>query len=118
MLFYETKISYEIEVAKFTEGRVKVAIEIINVPNNVSVSIFPKEVYVTAKLRLGNIWRINKMYCYKYNIVMIDLSIYCFIAFALLGSMFYMLFTFNKNDKTIKIKPIISLFLLFILIMQ
>ena len=32
---------------------------------------------------------------------MIDLSIYCFIAFALLGSMFYMLFTFNKNDKII-----------------
>jgi len=52
--FYETKISYEIEVAKFTEGRVKVPIEIINVPNNVSVSIFPKEVYVVYQASLEN----------------------------------------------------------------
>lgn len=39
---------------------------------------------------------------------MIDLSIYCFIAFALLGSMFYMLFTFNKNDKILHFASLLN----------
>ena len=28
---------------------------------------FPQKVYVKAKLRIGNIWKVNKMYCYKFN---------------------------------------------------
>jgi hypothetical protein len=39
---------------------------------------------------------------------MIDVSIYCVIAFALLGSMFYMLFTVNKQDKILQFTSILN----------
>ena len=39
---------------------------------------------------------------------MIDLSLYCFIAFALLGSMFYMLFTYNRNDKILYFSSLLN----------
>ena len=35
----------------------------------VNVYKFPKDVHVIAKLRLGNIWNINNVFCYKYNIM-------------------------------------------------
>ena len=38
----------------------------------------------------------------------IDLSLYCFIAIALLGSMFYMLITCNKNDKIMYFLSLLS----------
>ena len=39
---------------------------------------------------------------------MIDLSLYCFISFALLGSMFYMLFTYNRNDKILYFSSLLN----------
>lgn len=35
----------------------------------VNVYKFPKDVHVIAKLRLGNIWNVNNVLCYKYNIM-------------------------------------------------
>ena len=39
---------------------------------------------------------------------MIDMSLICVIAFALLGSMFYMLLTFDKNDKVIQFASMLT----------
>jgi hypothetical protein len=40
-----------------------------NVTTFVNVYKFPKDVHVIATLRLGNIWKINNLLCYKYNIM-------------------------------------------------
>lgn len=40
-----------------------------NVKQQLNIYKFPKEVYIKAKLRIGNLWQVNKMFCYKFNAV-------------------------------------------------
>ena len=35
----------------------------------INIYKFPKDVHIVARIRLGNIWNINNMLCYKYNIM-------------------------------------------------
>ena len=51
----------------------KPSCKIIDTRNNthcfVNVYKFPKAVHIIAKIRLGNVWKINNVLCYKYNIM-------------------------------------------------
>lgn len=50
--FYTTEVAYSQEVEKFTEGSVKVPVEIQNLPENTNVTIFPKQVLVYFQVNL------------------------------------------------------------------
>ncbi|SHM64514.1 CdaR family protein [Salegentibacter salegens] len=50
--FYSTEVTYSQEVEKFTEGSVKVPVEILNKPEDTNISIFPKEVLVYFQVNL------------------------------------------------------------------
>ncbi len=50
--FYTTEVTYSQEVEKFTEGSVKVPVEILNLPENTNISIFPKQVLVYYQVNL------------------------------------------------------------------
>ena len=49
---YKPVLGYSINVEKFTEGSVQVPIELINVPNDLNVVIFPKETRLFYKVTL------------------------------------------------------------------
>jgi len=51
--FYEEEISYSLRTDKFTEGKVEIPIEMINVPNKMNAVIFPKEVIVYYQVSLN-----------------------------------------------------------------
>ena len=51
--FYETKVQYQLNVDKFTEGEIRVPVELINVPKDIEISIFPKEVTILFQSRLS-----------------------------------------------------------------
>lgn len=48
----QNEISYKLEVAKFTEKKIQLPIEVINVPDDVEVSIFPKEIQISFEVEL------------------------------------------------------------------
>lgn len=50
--FYQTEVSYALEVEKFTEGQVQVPVEVQNVPENINLSIFPQEVKLFYQVNL------------------------------------------------------------------
>jgi len=50
--FYNTKLTYKLEVDKFTEGKITVPITLINVPDNINVTIFPREVAIIYQASL------------------------------------------------------------------
>jgi YbbR domain-containing protein len=50
--FYNTEVTYSQEVEKFTEGSVKVPVEILNKPEDTNIAIFPKEVLVYYQVNL------------------------------------------------------------------
>lgn len=50
--FYQTTIDYAMEVEKFTEGEMQVAIEVRNVPEGVDLNIFPREVKLFYQVNL------------------------------------------------------------------
>ncbi|MBZ9630622.1 YbbR-like domain-containing protein [Salegentibacter sp. LM13S] len=50
--FYNNEVTYSQEVEKFTEGSVKVPVEILNLPEDTNISIFPKEVLVYFQVNL------------------------------------------------------------------
>lgn len=50
--FYTTKVAYSQEVEKFTEGTVKVEVEVQNVPPDINLVVFPKEVLVHYQVNL------------------------------------------------------------------
>lgn len=50
--FYRNRVNYVLEVEKFTEGQVKVEVEVLNVPEGVNLSIFPREVVVYYQVNL------------------------------------------------------------------
>lgn len=57
---YQQQVKYFLKVEKFTEGRVSIPIEVINVPAGVDISIFPQEVIVVYQVNLDNYNKINK----------------------------------------------------------
>ena len=59
-----TKIN--IEVDKFTEGSFDVPIEVINIPKNIQLSIFPKKITIKCKIGLQNF---NKVTANSFKIV-------------------------------------------------
>jgi hypothetical protein len=54
LTFSNDKVLLKATVEKFTEGTVKVPVTIINVPNNINLKYFPKEVNVSYYVSLSN----------------------------------------------------------------
>ena len=52
--FYSTTLTYSQKVDKFTEGKITVPITLINVPSNVKVTIFPREIAIIYQASLHN----------------------------------------------------------------
>lgn len=52
LTLYQENVNYSVDVEKFTEGNVVVPIELINVPNNLNVVIFPKETLLFYQVNL------------------------------------------------------------------
>ncbi|MGA9326875.1 MAG: CdaR family protein [Salegentibacter sp.] len=50
--FYQTSVEYSQQVQKFTEGRLEIPVEVLNVPDNLNVVIFPKVVMVYYQVNL------------------------------------------------------------------
>ena len=50
--FYRDEVNYSLEVEKYTEGKVMVPIELINVPEGTNVVIFPKETLLFYQVNL------------------------------------------------------------------
>ncbi|MGM1056986.1 MAG: CdaR family protein [Bacteroidota bacterium] len=50
--FYRKEVEYSLRTDKFTEGKAVVPVELINVPENLNVVIFPKEVTVFYQVSL------------------------------------------------------------------
>ncbi|WP_300441961.1 YbbR-like domain-containing protein [Christiangramia sp.] len=50
--FYENSIKYSQKVEKFTEGSVEISVEVINVPENLNLAYFPKNVLVYYQVNL------------------------------------------------------------------
>lgn len=49
---YTQEVSYALDVEKFTEGRVKIPVQLTNVPPGLDVVIFPKEILVFYQVNL------------------------------------------------------------------
>ncbi|GAA0871652.1 hypothetical protein GCM10009117_07980 [Gangjinia marincola] len=56
---YQNEVAYTINVDKFTEGKIKVPIDIINVPDDASISIFPKNAVITYQVNLAEFNNVN-----------------------------------------------------------
>ena len=68
--FYKNKVEYSLDVEKFTEGKVQVPIEIMNVPRGLNVVIFPKEVVLFYQV---NLKEFNKVTASDFR-VMVDFN--------------------------------------------
>lgn len=51
---YQNQVTYQLEVDRFTEGRLEVPIELINVPAGQNVVIFPQQLMVSYRVSLEN----------------------------------------------------------------
>lgn len=51
---YKTKVNYELDVEKFTEGRVEIPVDLINVPEDLNVVIFPKKILLFYQVNLND----------------------------------------------------------------
>lgn len=49
---YTKKVNYQLNVEKFTEGRVEIPIDLINVPEGLNVVIFPKKILLFYQVNL------------------------------------------------------------------
>lgn len=49
---YKGKVNFELKVEKFTEGRVEIPIDLINVPEGLNVVIFPKNILLFYQVNL------------------------------------------------------------------
>lgn len=56
---FNEEVNYSLRTAKFTEGRVKIPVELINVPEGNNVVIFPKEVVVFYQVSLDDFEKIK-----------------------------------------------------------
>jgi len=52
--FSNTKVAIHGDVDKFTEGHLKVPVNVINIPENLTIKYFPKKLYVTYYTSLSN----------------------------------------------------------------
>lgn len=52
--FYQNSVNYFLDVEKFTEGSLEVPVELINVPSDRNVVIFPKEILVFYQVNLND----------------------------------------------------------------
>ncbi|MCK5815877.1 MAG: hypothetical protein KAH07_08030 [Flavobacteriaceae bacterium] len=59
ILISSTNITLSAAVDKFTEGTLKVPFKVVNLPEGVSISTFPKEISVVFKVGLSNYNKIN-----------------------------------------------------------
>lgn len=50
--FYRNRVNFSMDVERFTEGSVEVPVELINVPSDLNVVIFPKEILVFFQVSL------------------------------------------------------------------
>lgn len=57
--FYQDRVEYSIDVEKFTEGKVQVPIELINVPKDLNVIIFPKETALFYQVNLKDFSKVT-----------------------------------------------------------
>ena len=64
--FYRNKVKYSVNVEKFTEGKVQVPIELINVPQDLNVVIFPKETMLFFQVNLKDF---NKVTASDFRVV-------------------------------------------------
>lgn len=64
--FYQNRVRYSLDVEKFTEGKVQVPIEVINVPRGLNVVIFPKEVVLFFQVNLKDF---NKVTASDFRVV-------------------------------------------------
>lgn len=56
---YTKKIEYELDIEKFTEGRVELPVELISVPKDLNVVIFPKKILLFYQVNLKDFSDIN-----------------------------------------------------------
>lgn len=59
LTFYRNKVKYSVDVEKFTEGKVQVPIELINVPQGLNVIIFPKETVLFFQVNLKDFSKVT-----------------------------------------------------------
>lgn len=52
--FYQNRVNYFLDVEKFTEGSLEIPVELINVPPDRNVVIFPKEILVFYQVNLND----------------------------------------------------------------
>ncbi|MFD1096533.1 CdaR family protein [Salegentibacter chungangensis] len=57
--FYKNKVKYSQKVEKFTEGKMKIDVEVLNVPPEINLVIFPKEVVVYYQVNLEDYEKVN-----------------------------------------------------------
>lgn len=63
---YRNQVNYSVDVEKFTEGKVQVPIELINVPRGLNVVIFPKETVLFFQV---NLKEFNKVTASDFRVV-------------------------------------------------
>lgn len=56
---YRSRVNYSVDVEKFTEGKVQVPIELINVPAGLNVVIFPKETVLFFQVNLKDFSKVT-----------------------------------------------------------
>ncbi len=56
---YQNQVRYQLEVDRFTEGRLEVPIELVNVPADRNVVIFPQQLIVSYRVSLDNFNRVQ-----------------------------------------------------------
>ncbi|GHA37131.1 hypothetical protein GCM10007103_18090 [Salinimicrobium marinum] len=56
---YQNRVTYFLDVEKFTEGSVEVPVEMINVPAGLNVVIFPKEILVFYQVNLKDFSKVE-----------------------------------------------------------
>lgn len=56
---YQNRVTYSLDVEKFTEGSVEVPVEMINVPAGLNVVIFPKEILVFYQVNLKDFSKVE-----------------------------------------------------------
>lgn len=59
LTFYREEVNYSLRTDKFTEGKAVIPVELVNVPENLNVVIFPKEVTVFYQVSLQKYDKIN-----------------------------------------------------------
>ncbi|MCM4161058.1 YbbR-like domain-containing protein [Antarcticibacterium flavum] len=57
--FFEDEVTYSLRTDKFTEGKVEIPIEVINVPGDQNVVIFPKEVALFYQVSLKDFEKVK-----------------------------------------------------------